>query len=97
MATNLASLSQTGWHYDPDNTRVDFYYQGTRGGHINASGASFTGTVSITGILTASAGIVACGATGAFQIDCLPTSACCLNTGELFTSVSCCLKTMQVA
>ena len=33
-----ASGRHTGWRYDPSNTRLDFYYQGTRVGHINASG-----------------------------------------------------------
>ena len=33
-----ASGRHTGWRYDPTNTRLDFYYQGTRVGHINASG-----------------------------------------------------------
>jgi hypothetical protein len=31
------SATHTGWHYDPDNTRLNFYYRGTRIGHINAS------------------------------------------------------------
>ena len=32
------STTHTGWHYDVDNTRLDFYYRGTRVGHIDASG-----------------------------------------------------------
>jgi len=32
------STTHTGWHYDIDNSRLDFYYRGTRVGHINASG-----------------------------------------------------------
>ena len=32
------STTHTGWHYDVDNSRLDFYYRGTRVGHINASG-----------------------------------------------------------
>ena len=31
------SSTHTGWKYDPDNLRLDFYYRGTRVGHINAS------------------------------------------------------------
>ena len=31
------SATHTGWRYDPANTRLDFYYQGTRIGAINAS------------------------------------------------------------
>ena len=33
------------------------YYRGTRGGHINATGASFTGTQTVAGLLTASAAL----------------------------------------
>ena len=32
------STTHTGWHYDVDNSRLDFYYRGTRVCHINASG-----------------------------------------------------------
>jgi len=43
------SATHTGWHYDPDNTRLNFYYRGTRVGHISASGdlAITAGTVDI--------------------------------------------------
>ena len=33
------SATHTGWHYDPDNSRLNFYYRGTRVGHINGSGS----------------------------------------------------------
>lgn len=46
------SPTHNGWRYDPANTRLDFYYRGTRGGHINATGASFTGTLATTGAAT---------------------------------------------
>ena len=32
-----ASGRHTGWRYDPTNSRLDFYYRGTRIGHINGS------------------------------------------------------------
>ena len=32
------SGTHTGWRYDPDNARLDYYYRGTRVGSINASG-----------------------------------------------------------
>ena len=35
MAT---SQTHNGWHWDPGNSRLDFYYRGTRIGHIDASG-----------------------------------------------------------
>ena len=31
------SSTHTGWHYEPDNSRLNFYYRGTRIGHINGS------------------------------------------------------------
>ena len=31
------STTHTGWHYEPGNSRLNFYYRGTRIGHINAS------------------------------------------------------------
>ena len=32
------SSTHTGWQYEPGNSRLNFYYRGTRIGHINASG-----------------------------------------------------------
>jgi len=43
-----ASSRHTGWRYDPANSRLDFYYQGTRVGHINASGDMDLSTGHIT-------------------------------------------------
>ena len=44
------SARHTGWRYDPDNSRLDFYYQGTRVGHINASDFSATNHIGVTDI-----------------------------------------------
>ena len=43
------SSTHTGWHYEPDNTRLNFYYRGTRVGHINSAGdlALTAGTLDI--------------------------------------------------
>ena len=49
MAT---SSIHNGWHYDPANTRLDFYYRGTRAGDIDASGVAVTGTLGVTGAST---------------------------------------------
>lgn len=46
------SATHNGWRWDPANTRLDFYYRGTRVGHINASGVSFVGTMAATGALS---------------------------------------------
>ena len=45
-----------GWRYDSANNRLDYYYRGTRAGHINASGMSLTGTLTSAGALTVTAG-----------------------------------------
>lgn len=37
-----ASATHNGWRYDPSNSRLDFYYRGTRVGHIAASAVVFT-------------------------------------------------------
>jgi len=52
------SSKHTGWRYDPSNSRLDYYYQGTRVGHINASGLSTAGS-EITNSVVQSAGIAA--------------------------------------
>jgi hypothetical protein len=51
------SSTHTGWRYDPANTRLDYYYRGTRAGDINATGQSVTGTLAVTGLVTASAAL----------------------------------------
>lgn len=39
------SANHNGWRWDPANTRLDFYYRGTRVGAINASGITSVGDV----------------------------------------------------
>ncbi len=52
------SPTHTGWRYDPSNSRLDYYYQGTRVGHIASGGLTVaTGGLTIdTGGLTVTAG-----------------------------------------
>ena len=50
------SSIHNGWRYDSANSRLDFYYRGTRAGHINATGLTTTGTTTSTGALTVTAG-----------------------------------------
>ena len=42
------SSVHNGWRYDPANSRLDFYYRGTRVGHVNASGFSAVGGITAT-------------------------------------------------
>lgn len=39
------SANHNGWRWDPANTRLDFYYRGTRVGAINATGITSVGDV----------------------------------------------------
>lgn len=54
------SASHNGWRWDPGNSRLDFYYRGTRVGHISASGLSsavaLAATTSIAATTTVTAG-----------------------------------------
>ena len=58
----VASSRHTGWYKDAANARLDFYYEGTRVGHIN--GTSFvtalaqtvTGALTQTGVATFAVG-----------------------------------------
>ena len=66
------SSTHNGWRYDPSNSRLDFYFRGTRAGHINASGAQFTGTLGVTGATTLSSTLAVTGTstlTGAVALD----------------------------
>lgn len=42
------SVNHTGWRKDPGNSRLDFYYNGTRIGHIAAAGITSTAAISAT-------------------------------------------------
>ena len=46
-----------GWHYDKDNTRLDFYYRGTRVGHINTAGLTTVLALEATTSVTAGTGL----------------------------------------
>ena len=46
------SATHNGWRYDPSNSRLDFYYRGTRAGDIDATGVAVTGTLEVTGATT---------------------------------------------
>ena len=42
------SSTHTGWRYDPSNSRLDFYYRGTRVGAISTSGLALAaGTLDV--------------------------------------------------
>ncbi len=36
------SSIQNGWHWDSANSRLEFFYRGTKVGHLSASGFSIT-------------------------------------------------------
>jgi hypothetical protein len=52
MAINPVSPTHNGWHWSDDDARLNFYYRGTRAGHITAAGlvpvAAFTATTTVT-------------------------------------------------
>ena len=51
------SSIHNGWRYEPSSTRLSIYYRGTRGASTTATGSAFTGTMTSTGLLTASAAV----------------------------------------
>lgn len=46
------SPTHNGWHFDAINSRLDFYYRGTRVGHITAAGLSTTAALAATTTVT---------------------------------------------
>lgn len=78
------SSKHTGWRRDRTNDRLDFYYEGTRIGHINTSGMSLALAQAVEGALTSSspsAGIgYATGAGGAVTQATSRTTGVTLNT-----------------
>ena len=51
------SSIHSGWRYAPADSRLDFYYRGTRIGHINATQLVVaTGGINVTGGITAVTG-----------------------------------------
>lgn len=52
-----ASSTHNGWRFDRANSRLDFYYRGTRIGHINGTQLVVaTGGINVTGGVTAVTG-----------------------------------------
>jgi len=79
------SSIHSGWRYDSANSRLDFYYRGTRVGNIDASGlTAATGDLTVT---TGDAHVVAqnlyLGAETAFGTT-EPTSAIVFKQGTAF-------------
>ena len=52
-----ASGRHTGWYFDVANSRLDFYYRGTRVGSIDANSLDPAQNTSVTGTIVASAQI----------------------------------------
>lgn len=52
----ITSSIHSGWDYDPNNTRLDFYYRGTRAGSVNATGITSVGTITAATGITVTAG-----------------------------------------
>ena len=61
MATNPVGPETKGWHNDPDNNRLEYYFNGTKIGHLNASGFTVTDgtTARMTDGLVQNAGMAA--------------------------------------
>lgn len=62
------SSIHNGWRFDPVAGRLDFYYRGTRVGHIDATGmssvAAFTATTSVDATTAVTAGTTITAGTG---------------------------------
>ena len=56
-----ASSLQNGWQYDSLNARLNFYYRGTRAGHIDANGVRITGTLMVDGATTQTGALTVAG------------------------------------
>ena len=54
---NAVAPTHKGWDYDPVNGRLDFYYQGTRVGHINGSGLTTVAAMTAATTITAGTGL----------------------------------------
>lgn len=59
MATGTRSAEHKGWFFDANNSRLEFYYNGTKIGHLDANGFSVTdgSTARMTNGLLQNAGI----------------------------------------
>lgn len=54
-----ASGNATGWIRDRGNSRLDFYYEGTRIGHIDANGLTSASALAATTTVTGGTGVTA--------------------------------------
>lgn len=50
------SPTHNGWRWDPANTRLDYYYRGTRIGHIASGGLTSATALAATTTITAGTG-----------------------------------------
>jgi len=53
------SSTHNGWRFDRANSRLDFYYRGTRVGHIDANSFDSVLPLAVTGAITATTTIAA--------------------------------------
>lgn len=81
------SATHNGWYWDRTNSRLEFYYRGTKVGHITASAFVPVKAMEVTGGITATtgdakitAGNVRLGAISAFATT-EPTSAVVMKAG----------------
>lgn len=58
MANNV-SATHTGWHFDRVNARLDYYYQGTRVGAIDANSVDPAFSLAVTGAINATTTVTA--------------------------------------
>lgn len=54
---NAVSQVHRGWDWDPVNSRLDFYYNTTRVGHINSAGLTTAAALVATTTVTAGTGL----------------------------------------
>ncbi len=81
----VAGPRYRGWKFDPTNSRLDFYYNGTRIGHINATTMALTGILTVAGASTLTGNVAAAGtltSTGLLTAS----AAATVTTGNLTTS-----------
>lgn len=71
-----AGDNETGWHFDDVRKRLDFYYRGTRIGHLNASGFSL-----VSGAITND--VIQSGAFAALSVDTADIALLAVDTAQL--------------
>lgn len=74
------SSTHNGWHFDAENNRLEFYYRGTKVGHLDASGFTVTdgSTSYMTNGVVQNAGLTSALKT---QVAVLGTSAAVASNG----------------